>query len=594
MKKILTTTFAFLLANSVLSQAHNEQVTVVAPHQPVLIGEFRKINISPQTIDSVLVPRAISYSIFSRQVPTVFPIDNIRPARIAGEPLSVLSPLHARAGFGNYNTWYGELFYGSGRSRNWEYGTHLKHRSSHGRFSGHEVPFNNSVNLIRLFGNYFGSNVLLSADFHYDRRRVSAYGADSIFMQFDPGSFDEIFYKRVFNNLGGSIGFSDNQTEVIGFRYSGRFNIDNIQSNHRGNSTNANELSLGFSGNINQTFAMFRPNLDRITVGLDASMDWHRFEERNLPDWFPGDPYTLSSTMLQFRPYGKFYLGQTELSVGLQVNIFDEPVGGVLPLETETQTAFFPTIHARINLLENILSVHLGMDGNAKYSTFRRIVERNPFVVSSRHGFWGQSIIYPIERRREYYLGLNTTLSRRMDFSVRGSFIDYRNMLNFLDDMVVTSLIGDINRTPFFIPSADNVNIVRLQANLNYQLDDRVSVSAMARWNSYDRSDILYMPTFEANLAVRYNIENKIILRTQLEINAGRQYTVLPTSGWAGPFEINTFSPIVDWSIGAEYRFNRRWGAFVEFNNILNQRYHHWFNYRSFGTNFLIGATFNL
>ncbi|MCL2414956.1 MAG: hypothetical protein FWC94_06890 [Bacteroidales bacterium] len=589
--KTIKITFALLfLTGSLFAQGHNEQVTVVAPHQPVLISEFTKINVSPQTIDSVLVPRPISYSIFSRKVPTVFPIDNIRPARVAGEPLSVLSPLHARGGFGNYNTWYGELFYGSGRSRNWEYGTHLKHRSSHGRFSGHEVPFNNSVNLIRLFGNYFGENVLFSADFHYDRRRFSTYGADTMFLQFDPTFVQDQRYRLIYNTVGGSLGFSDNNTEATGFRYSGNFNISSIQTNHGGDTVNPREFSLVFSGNINQTWNMFRPNLDRITIGLDASVSWNRF--RN--DLFHTEESPSHSTMVQFRPYGKFYIGQHELSVGLRVNTFD-PLDWINDALTRLQV--FPTVHARINLLDNILSVNLGMDGNAEHSTYRRVVERNPFITSPI--FFG----YQTETRREYYLGLNTALSRRMDFSMRGSFISYKNMLNF--NAAHLSEWGwwgwwSIGRTPFFRATSEDVNIFRLQANLNYHLDERISVSTMARINSYN-NDILYMPTFEASLTARYNIQDKIILRTQLYIDAGRQYRDYTLgAGFVGsrwtftepPLE--TFRPIVDWSIGAEYRFNSRWGAFLEFNNILNQRRHHWFNYRTFGTNFLVGATFNL
>jgi len=77
-------------------------------------------------------------------------------------------------------------------------------------------------------------------------------------------------------------------------------------------------------------------------------------------------------------------------------------------------------------------------------------------------------------------------------------------------------------------------------------------------------------------------------LRTQLYFNAGRISDMRGINGYP------TFDPIIDWSLGAEYRFNRQWAAFLEFNNILNQRYYHWHNYRSFGTNFLIGATFNL
>jgi hypothetical protein len=291
--------------------------------------------------------------------------------------------------------------------------------------------------------------------------------------------------------------------------------------------------------------------------------------------------------------------GDHDILGGFRLTFFDDTVHNNGLIKAKTNIHFIPTFHARFNLIDNLLAIKLGVDGNVEYSTYKRIVERNPFVAPNQH-IW--SLPYQAERYWESYLGVNTMLSRRTDFSVKFKGVFYTNLLNFdIFPYTWTIPVPPFETPyvePFFIPTYQDVNLLpTIQANLNYRLDDRIAVSAMARVNLYDK-EIFNMPKYEANLTARYNIQDKIILRTQLYFNAGINHWVFDRSllNIDPPrlYETRTLKPMVDWSLGAEYRFNRRWAAFMEFNNILNQRYQHWHNYRSFGTNFLVGATFNL
>jgi outer membrane receptor protein involved in Fe transport len=150
--------------------------------------------------------------------------------------------------------------------------------------------------------------------------------------------------------------------------------------------------------------------------------------------------------------------------------------------------------------------------------------------------------------------------------------------------------------TPFFLPTYEkDITCMQVQANLNYRLDEKISVSAMARYNHYDYyEELLYKPNFEANFTARYNMQDKIILKTQLYVEAGRQYAKDINFGFPPIYGYEKFDPIIDWSIGAEYRINKQWGACLDVNNILGQKYYQWYGYRSYGVNFLVGATFNL
>ncbi|MCL2027835.1 MAG: hypothetical protein FWG79_05030, partial [Bacteroidales bacterium] len=420
MKKILTSITLISLACSTFSQGHNEQVTVIAPYQPILMGQAYKINVSPQTIDSALIPREARFDIFSRKVPTTFGIDNIRPARVAGEPISKLSPLYVRAGGGNYGTAYGELFFGSLRSAKWNYGTHLKHRSSQGKFKDHEVPYDNSENYARIFGDYYAKKVLLSADFYYDRKRVSAYGALPLFLDSNSNFIDDKLYKRVYQNIGGNIGFSDNNTELSGWKYSGNLAMNWFQS-----APSIDEFSLAFDGNIHQTFDFGHYIFNQTVVGLDVSVDLDGLNDvlshRTSAD-DPGFTGNKNMKMFKFHPYGKLRFSGHDFSLGLRVNIFDEPGDTnfindlpVFPdkkIRLKTAAQFVPTVQLKFNLIDNLLAIEFGMDGNVEYLTTRKIAKRNLFLSPSffPYDIYTTAPLYRAELYREYYLGLNTML----------------------------------------------------------------------------------------------------------------------------------------------------------------------------------------
>jgi hypothetical protein len=600
MRQILTSITLLFLATTLFSQGHNEQVTVIAPYQPTLLSEAFKINVIPQTIDSVLVPREARFDIFSRKVATTFGTENIRPARVAGEPLPKLSPLYVRGGTDFYRTTYGELFYASLRSEQWQYGAHLKHRAYQGTFKNHEVPFTNSENLVNLFGDYFGKKVLLSADFYYDRKRFSRYGADTSFLRnsifldqnWERKDFikDEL-YKIIYQNIGGNIGFSDNNTEPNSLGYSGNLNINAFQPN-TASRADENELSIYFTGNIHRTFDFRHPIFNQTIVGIDVASDWHRNNGQKEFTFLDGSGFQLNDfhKMLRFHPYGKLRFSGHDFSLGLRINTFDELNGGKPEdYKVRTEVQFVPTVRAKFNLIDNLFAIEFGMDGNVEYATQKNTAKLNPFAY-----MWSLPALSNPQLHREYYLGLNTALSKTIDFSMKGRLVSYKNLLNFesvyfypfsyfcaIDDRWLPI------RSPFFDPFyEDEISCFQIQADLNYHLDEKISISAMARWNNYDEP-VIYRPEWESNLTARYNIQDKIILKTQLYFEAGRYYDISEGNS-------KKFNPFVDWSIGAEYRFNKRWSAFAEINNILNQKYYQWYGYRSFGCNFLVGATFNL
>ena len=59
------------------------------------------------------------------------------------------------------------------------------------------------------------------------------------------------------------------------------------------------------------------------------------------------------------------------------------------------------------------------------------------------------------------------------------------------------------------------------------------------------------------------------------------------------PVVAKKLNMVVDANIGVEYRYNKAFSLFLNFNNIANQKYYRWNNYQMQGFNFMGGLTYS-
>ncbi|MCD4695055.1 MAG: hypothetical protein K8S16_02345 [Bacteroidales bacterium] len=50
---------------------------------------------------------------------------------------------------------------------------------------------------------------------------------------------------------------------------------------------------------------------------------------------------------------------------------------------------------------------------------------------------------------------------------------------------------------------------------------------------------------------------------------------------------------MIDLNLGFEYRYSKVLSGFLNLNNILGQRYEHWYNYPTYRFNFLLGISYS-
>src|SRR5579863_4111590 len=101
------------------------QFNVVSKYRPV-ITDAVKLNNNPAIADTAKPARKADYTnLLNSQYPTNYIPDPLEAMRMKGEPLDKLYHSFLNAGLGNPNTLYGELFFNSLRSRDYDYGVHL-------------------------------------------------------------------------------------------------------------------------------------------------------------------------------------------------------------------------------------------------------------------------------------------------------------------------------------------------------------------------------------------------------------------------------------------------------------------------------------
>ena len=131
----------------------------------------------------------------------------------------------------------------------------------------------------------------------------------------------------------------------------------------------------------------------------------------------------------------------------------------------------------------------------------------------------------------------------------------------------------------------DTLNLTVIEASFAYQLNEKLKIDALGRFNSYEmmhEARAWNLPQVQFLIRGHYNLYDKFIVNLDFNMAAGR-YAQVYENGANVQFENNQYfvslKPIFDGNIGLEYRYNPRVSAFLQINNVAAQRYNRWYNY---------------
>ncbi len=129
------------------------------------------------------------------------------------------------------------------------------------------------------------------------------------------------------------------------------------------------------------------------------------------------------------------------------------------------------------------------------------------------------------------------------------------------------------------------MNNFRIHGDVSYVNQDKFTISAGFNVNAYTGLQVnkkaWHMLPFEVTGSFRWLAIEKLVLKSDLYIFEGGN-----ALGKGGSIPIQGG---FDLSAGGEYKINKQFSAWLDVNNILNDKYERWNNYPVYGLNVLGG-----
>jgi hypothetical protein len=150
--------------------------------------------------------------------------------------------------------------------------------------------------------------------------------------------------------------------------------------------------------------------------------------------------------------------------------------------------------------------------------------------------------------------------------------------------------INDTNNLQNFITISDDLNKTTLSGEIKVDLNKNITFNLLGNYYSYSLVSELkawQMPSYDLSFISKTHIGNKIYITGSYFVTGSREATDLKG-------EKRTLGAINDINLAIEYRYKSNISGFLNFNNLLNNRYEMWNHYTSQGLNLLAGISFSL
>jgi len=565
--KLLPVAFLLLSLHAVAQSDEDtlrtDEITITKDYQPKISTSF-KLSENPKLLDTnIRTVDTITYDVMDKRANTTFEVEEIRPAKLRGEPLNKLYRAYAKGGIGNNLNTVGKLVLNGTRSRKGDWGLLIDHNGSKGNVPD-ATKSSYSYNDARVYGRKFFYNKILSGNAFYGFDQMHRYGFDTTLFS-EPtltDSLNDAAIRQQYQTFGGDVrlkSYFKDSTDLnfdasLAYKYlmeaygSKEQHVVGELSLHRYLKEHFLRLDIGFDHN-DLTVSGFNPN--------------------------PQSQNSIVSFVPSVTTAGEKY----KVRLGLNATV-----------EAAATSNFYiyPSIYAKYNLVKDIIIPYAGAEGGLQRTNLASLSAKNPFIVSN-------PLLKNHNERYLLYIGVRGEFNSKSSFNLRAAqraIHDYGFFVNSND-----SLTGFPVGNTFGL-MYDNIRITNVSAEASYELIDKLSIFGRLDYYSYILNTALspwHLPEVKGTLSARYDIKDKLVLTSDLFFVGDR--TALsydPAQGQNlgfGEYAV-TLPAYFDANIGIEYRYTSRLSAFLDVNNILNSNYQNWNQYRVQGFHVLFGFTY--
>jgi len=505
-------------------------VDVVTIYKPD-VAESVKIDIQPTLEEPKVAAPTYKYIFPNVAYKPKAVYSPINPVFIKKEQKEDLFDNYIEVGGGNYLTSYLDASIHNTQNKYYTYGLKLKHHAASASKNPEQGLF--SQNQVKAFGLREKGNDLYG-EIDFQRNVVHYYG-----YMIDTPTLELNDINQIYNDINANAVWSVKKSKISNDLDIG-FNIfDKLGEN---------ETTIGFANN-----SAFKLGVGKLHLDMGATYT-QLTEKANYDRLY-----------VDINPHYAFDYKKYTLDIGLNVNYFtDSNTNQIFPA---------PYIKGETYLVPKKLRAFAGVTGDLQKNTLKNISYENLFL--------GNELTYSNPYVWTIFAGMNGNFKRFVEYGIKLQQEIIKDQYFF---------VSDTNQLRNFTTVEDDMTKFTFSGEMKFDVNQNLDIGFRGNIYSYDvttEKQAWHMPTYDAAVFATIRLADKIYINGGYFATSSRKAIDLRGTEY-------TLSAINDINVGAEYRYKKNISAFVNVNNILNQRYDIWNNYRAQGLNALAGVTFSL
>ncbi len=440
-----------------------------------------------------------------------------------------------KAGFGNYATPYLQAGLSFGDGTKSVVNIHAKHISSKGSLPYQQFSYSNAE-AIGIFNSKVNE---VTGKIFFDNRSQYEYG-----FQPDTLKFSKADIRRRYTSFGAKVGLRNKTVNSIGLSYNPSIYADGFADNR-----NASETNFILDAPVSKTFG------DKFAFNLGLTADLTHYK---------GDTTSkINNNLVLLSPAVQYASSNFKI------------VGGITPSWDNSEFHMLPNVTAEAKINEEKFVLMAGWKGYYNKTNYQYLAGFNPWIQ--------QPTFLKSTRFTDAYAGFKGSAGNHFTYNAAVTVQHIFNQPLFLNDTGTGQ--------SFFVVNESDMKNLKLHGELGYTVQEKFSLLAGLTINKYsnltDNDKAWGLLPVELNGSLRWNVTKDLLFKSDLFFWDGARY--LTTKGRQserldGAFDLNA---------GAELKINKSFSAWLQFNNLFNNKYQRWNQYQVLGFQALGGVIYN-
>jgi hypothetical protein len=530
--------FTALVSFAQRDTAKKQSIDITSSYKPVLRNAV-KINFSASQLNPDSSKAISPYSIPQQNLFYTYQPVSLKPLALQQDTTLDLGLRNfLKAGIGNYSTPYFGAGFSFGDGKKQLVNIYADYISSKGDIKNQEY----SDFHLKAAGSFFTEKNEIYGGGDVRQQDFSLYGYDHVAHEY---SKEDVLQR--FQAVKMNIGIRNKDKNESGINYD-----PNAEIRIFNNKNKVQESSLIVTAPVSKTFA------DVFTVRVTAKADITSYKTKDLAEnvSFTNNIFSVAPELIYVSPESSFKIH-----------------GGVTPAWDNSKLNVLPNIYGELKLKDQVFLIQAGLVGRLIKNSYQNLSAINPYLQSDS--------LQRNTKEIEFYGGIKATLGDHFNFNAKASYLSYTNLPFFVNNKT--------NQELFYVSNESSVKNLRIHGDLSYISQDKFTATAGITFNGYtgmkDNDRAWGTVPVEATASLRWWAFKQVMLKG--DFMAFRGGPVLLSDNTDATLKSGT-----DLSAGVELMINKRFSAWLDVNNIFNNKYQRWLNYPVYGLNILGGVTF--